>query len=618
MKKNKQNENKINANENGSNIIQRMAFLPVMLLLAVVPLILRWNINPLSADVARYWKDTVETDLFCQTKGTVIVLLAIAMLLILFFTLDKKKIQELKENKVLMIALGVFGLLTILSVFTSTNKDVALWGAPERHEGLFVHLSYIIIFMYLYIKLKDQENFKYIKISILALSAIMTVIGLSQIFEKDILLSDFVKNLVIPAEYKGSVNQEQVGGYVYLTLMHSNYVGSYCSMIIPFLAMIAISSKEALIYRVSAGMLTFSTLFILVKAQSQAGIVGTGFALLCLVIVNFRSIFKNKKILIGTLVFLVASAAIANVVTKGLLVDNTVDILNDAKKIVSKDKDYKYDPTYNLPIYDVKAELNKVSIQTVDGELNITFKDALNPEFKDAKGNIIKSSFNDAEVAYNFESPFQNVKLFTSKDRTKDHIQLAIAYKDFTYFLIDYSIENGASLIDAQGNRYELVVAPHIGFEGSEKVGSMRGYIWSRTLPLVFKKPILGYGPDNFLMAFPHYDVVAKTYAYDTPFMIVDKPHNLYLLYSMNSGLIALMALLVIWGKYAVDSFKLYAFKKDYTESDYYAIACFTAIMGYLAAGFFNDSVPTVAPIFWVLLGTGYALNNINKKKIQN
>ena len=127
MKKNKQNENKINANENGSNILQRMAFLPVMLLLAVVPLILRWNINPLSADVARYWKDTVETDLFCQTKGTVIVLLAIAMLLILFFTLDKKKIQELKGNKILMIALGVFGLLTILSVFTSTNKAVALW-----------------------------------------------------------------------------------------------------------------------------------------------------------------------------------------------------------------------------------------------------------------------------------------------------------------------------------------------------------------------------------------------------------------------------------------------------------------------------------------------------------
>ena len=618
MKKNKQNENKINANENGSNILQRMAFLPVILLLAVVPLILRWNINPLSADVARYWKDTIETDLFCQTKGTIIVLLAIAMLLILFFTLDKKKIQELKENKVLMISLGVFGLLTILSVLTSTNKDVALWGAPERHEGLFVHLAYIIIFMYLYIKLKDHENFKYIKISILVLSAIMTVIGLSQIFEKDILLSDFVKNLVIPAEYKGSVNQEQVGGYVYLTLMHSNYVGSYCSMIIPFLAMIAISSKEALIYRVSAGILTFSTLFILVKAQSQAGIVGTGFALLCLVIVNFRSIFKNKKILIGTLVFLVASAAIANVVTKGLLVDNTVDILNDAKKIVSKDKDYKYDPTYNLPIYDVKAELNKVSIQTVDGELNITFKDALNLEFKDAKGNVIKSSFNDTEVSYNFEAPFQNVKLFTSKDRTKNHVQLAIAYKDFTYFLIDYSLENGASLIDAQGNRYELVVAPHIGFEGSEKVGSMRGYIWSRTLPLVFKKPILGYGPDNFLMAFPHYDVVAKTYAYDTPFMIVDKPHNLYLLYSMNSGLIALMALLVIWGKYAVDSFKLYAFKKDYTESDYYAIACFTAIMGYLAAGFFNDSVPTVAPIFWVLLGAGYALNNINKKKIKN
>lgn len=614
MKKNiKQTEN-----ISSSKFLQNIIFLPVVLLLTVVPLILRWNINPLSPEVAKFWKDSIDTDLFCQTKGTVIVILGILMIIALFFMIDKKRFKELITDKVLMISMAIITILLILSAFTAVNKDVAFFGAPERHEGLFVHLSYIIIFMYLYITFKISDDFKYIKLSILILSGIMVIIGFSQVFNKDILLSDFVKNLVIPSQYKGSVSQEQVDGYIYLTLMHSNYVGSYCSMIIPFLAMIAISPKESKLYRVIAGILTILTAFILVKAQSQAGIVGTGVALLILIIVNFKNIFKDKKILIGTLVFFVAVAGIANIATKGLLVHNTIDILQDAKQIFVKDKDYKYDPTYGMPIYDVKAENNNIKIQTVDGELNIEVKDGLNLEFKDNAGNIIASNYDSMTTGYTFTAPFDKFKLFTTKDRTKDHAQFALSYNEFTYFLLDWNKQDGASLIDSQGNKYELIVAPHIGFEGSEKAGSMRGYIWSRTLPLVMKKPILGYGPDNFLMAFPHYDVVAKTYAYDTPFMIVDKPHNLYLLYTINSGIFALMTLLVVWGKYIIDSFKLYALKKEYSETDYYAIACFTAVMGYLAAGFFNDSVPTVAPIFWVLLGTGYALNRLNKKKSQN
>ncbi len=614
MKKNiKQTEN-----ISSSDFLQNIIFLPVVLLLTVVPLILRWNINPLSPEVAKFWKDSIDTDLFCQTKGNVIVILGIVMIIALFFMIDKKRFKELITDKVLMISIAIITVLLILSVFTSVNKDVALFGAPERHEGLFVHLSYIIIFMYIYIIFKVSDDFKYIKLSILILSGIMVIIGLSQVFNKDILLSDFVKNLVIPSQYKGSVSQEQVDGYIYLTLMHSNYVGSYCSMIIPFLAMIAISPKESRFYRVMAGILTILTAFILVKAQSQAGIVGTGVALLILIIVNFKNIFKDKKILIGTLVFFVAVAGIANIATKGLLVHNTIDILQDAKQIFVKDKDYKYDATYGMPIYDVKAENNNIKIQTVDGQLNIEVKDGLNLEFKDNAGNIISSNYDSVITGYTFTAPFDKLKIFTTKDRMKEHAQFALSYNEFTYFLIDWSKQDGASLIDSQGNKYELIVAPHIGFEGSEKAGSMRGYIWSRTLPLVIEKPILGYGPDNFLMAFPHYDVVAKTYAYNTPFIIVDKPHNLYLLYTINSGIFALMALLVVWGKYIIDSFKLYALKKEYSDTEYYAIACFTAVMGYLAAGFFNDSVPTVAPIFWVLLGTGYALNKLNKKKSQN
>ena len=37
-------------------------------------------------------------------------------------------------------------------------------------------------------------------------------------------------------------------------------------------------------------------------------------------------------------------------------------------------------------------------------------------------------------------------------------------------------------------------------------------------------------------------------------------------------------------------------------------------VIGYLIAGISNDSCVTIAPIFWVLLGIGFAVNRINRE----
>ena len=47
-------------------------------------------------------------------------------------------------------------------------------------------------------------------------------------------------------------------------------------------------------------------------------------------------------------------------------------------------------------------------------------------------------------------------------------------------------------------------------------------------------------------------------------------------------------------------------------------ISVMLGIVGYLAAGMFNDSVVSVAPIFWILLGVGAALNTINRRADRN
>ncbi len=607
-------QKKIEKNNNESTYIKHMIFLPIVLMLAIVPLIVRLNIIPLDPSIGIFWTSKIETDIYCFSKSVMIISLAVVMFISLFFMVNKYNLKIDRITKIIYASVGLFLVMSILSSVASEYKHVALWGAPERHEGLVMHMCYITMFLYTYFIMRSSEDFKYIKYALIFLSLIMIIIGVSQVINKDILTSDFIYNLTTPDKYKDIVKPVSTNGLVYLTLMNPNYVGSYASLIIPFFSVIALSNHENKILRTIMGVIVVATSLILVKANSQAGLVGVSLGILAVIAINFKIIFKSRKLLIGTIVFAVAATGIANTVSQGLLIHNTVDIILDAKTLFANKDSYVYDPTYGLPVYDVKTDGNEARIETVDGQLNLDFKDDATIVIKDSKGNLVENKYNSEEKNYTLTAPYDKMKILKSSQSNSSYAQIALYYNEFTYYLLEWVKGDGIYLIDAQANRFELEVAPHIGFEGSEKVGSMRGYIWSRTLPLIAKKPLLGYGPDNFLMAFPQYDIVAKTYAYDTPFMIVDKPHNIYLLYAVNSGIIALGAMLVLWGVYIIKSFKLYALRKEYTKGEYYGIACTVAITGYLAAGFFNDSVPVVAPIFWVLLGAGYALNYINSR----
>ena len=148
-----------------------------------------------------------------------------------------------------------------------------------------------------------------------------------------------------------------------------------------------------------------------------------------------------------------------------------------------------------------------------------------------------------------------------------------------------------------------------IGFYGKERLGSARGYIWARSLPLLKETLLLGYGPDTYALHFPQDDYLGKWYAYGTTSIVVDKPHNLYLQIALNQGVIALIGFLILVGAYIVRSMKLYAFRDGYSRFDIMGIAILLGIVGYLGAGVFNDSVVSVAPIFWILLGAGMAIN---------
>ena len=176
--------------------------------------------------------------------------------------------------------------------------------------------------------------------------------------------------------------------------------------------------------------------------------------------------------------------------------------------------------------------------------------------------------------------------------------------------------------LDDRGFRYQKVSGqPYdigqpvesFGFTGKETFFSSRGYIWSRSIPLLKHTILLGRGPDNFAIYFPQHDGLGKFLYLHDQNMIVDKPHNIYLQIGINFGLVSLLLFLLFWSSYLIKSYRLYNGLKNLTASQTIGMACMVAVIGYLVSGLVYDSNVSVSPVFWGLLGIGIACNNFKE-----
>ncbi len=176
--------------------------------------------------------------------------------------------------------------------------------------------------------------------------------------------------------------------------------------------------------------------------------------------------------------------------------------------------------------------------------------------------------------------------------------------------------QEGVKILGSGGRITSPVRAERIKqFDELEHFMSGRGYIWSRTIPIMNEYIFSGAGADNYPIAFPQDDVIAKLNINMDANTVIDKPHNMYLQIGINTGLLSLIALIAIWGIYITSSLILYSKLSLDSMGKLVGISCFLSVIGYLAAAIFNDSVISVAPIFWIILGLGIGINIWIKKR---
>ena len=77
-----------------------------------------------------------------------------------------------------------------------------------------------------------------------------------------------------------------------------------------------------------------------------------------------------------------------------------------------------------------------------------------------------------------------------------------------------------------------------------------------------------------------------------------------------------MLALLTVFGIYIFKSGKE-LFRWNQSDPDRtFKVGLLCAVVGYLATGMFNDSITSIAPIFWTLLGIGIAMMDVDKKVV--
>ena len=213
-----------------------------------------------------------------------------------------------------------------------------------------------------------------------------------------------------------------------------------------------------------------------------------------------------------------------------------------------------------------------------------------------------------------FSNPkYADVRISAVQRRSNTDLEKTNMYHEVRVrgILFNFDISDKVTLVNHMGLPIYPEKATRIGFKGMEKLGSGRGFITASTIPLILKSPIIGYGPDSFLQVFNQDDIYTKMYVYGNPSELVDKPHNLYLLFAVNFGLVGLVAFLFIVIYLLLKAKKRY--KENSLSKEALYVASIAAVLAYMGGGLFNDSTSSVSPIFWVLLGV--AMSKIGIKE---
>lgn len=530
-------------------------------------------------------------DLFLYHKRNVIILAACLILVFGAVMLIRKDFRESpKKLFFLFLPLGIYVGLVFASSVGSTYRAYAWSGMMEQYESVFVVVGYVLICVYAYIVCCKQ-----VFVAFGVFCSVIGGIGTLQFWGMDIYRTTLLQRLIMPENLKDvAFDITAEAGRSYCSLSNPNYVGMLCCLTIPVLVVLygcAKNRRGKALY----GMASILMFLSLLGARSKSGIAVLLVCMVWMAVLFRKAIAKkfcfrqrdmNGVILLTALALCVIACVLVYHWGELWSYDDHAD--TRIRKIVTED-DY-VEIVYRGKHLFFRVDENGTTLCEV---LRITNEQGQTYEVLQEKGAL---RFVDKELS----------KLTAALVQYGDYVALEFWDGSFFWYFTNQADKSAWRYLTRFG-KPDILDSSEIPvctwFDGKERIANGRGYIWSRTLPILKKTIFLGSGQDSFVVIFPNNDYLGKArWGYKD--MIITKPHCMYLQIAVQSGLVSLLALFIFWG-----SFLLRSFARK-VQGTYPALikAIAIGVTGYLLMGITNDSSVGVAPIFWLLVGMGLRL----------
>ena len=596
---------------------KRKVILPEVMLIivaAIVPIIVRAAVIATPPEFLPLHQDEFRVDVFSFHKAWVLSVCAAVVLLhalsdLIISTHEagfiKQKISLLVKDPIIVIP-AVYVFFVLVSNIASPYTHTALWGIYDRREGLFVQLAYITVF---FAAIYHVKNGKLITVNrllaaLMFSSLIMGAVGFSQFINRDFFTTQFAGWLVTGAWQ----NIEPQFDFSYGTNFNPNTFGLVTAMLFP--VMFAAAVHTNCIYRRAGFILAgFLMLTGVVGSRSVGGFIGASAAVAVIITVltvrfflhrfNIGSILNRRVYAVFAITL--AAAAVTGFALRGFIHENLSFTMGRIAAI--------FEPPDMSHVTDFNFDVNSLTITergisyTIDfpfiaGAPEITTHGATVPpsESRELHGETYVNT-------YIYYIPgmgsitimrYENIYLYRHIRFVSEDGKLYMLHRD-------------NSLVDP------MEPIPSFGFEGWETWGSARGHIFSRTIPLLPSRLILGSGSDTFMLVFPTHDIIGSARYHGNPNILVDKAHNLYLQTAVTTGVISTVALIALFGYFIVTSFFSVIKIQPADGVFWLRLGILASVSAFSVSSLSTDSTVSSTPIFWLIIGIGFGLGKLKE-----
>lgn len=565
-----------------------MRHFPIYMITIIMPFITymhKMDIPDYVNDILHY--SSGKLDFLTYYKGVFIVLMGLIMVFIIMIDLivniENRDHIVMILKKPINISVSVLFLLVTVSYFKSDYKSVSLLGEYITGEGTLHWLAYLVTFVYTQVYF-DLSKFDSFGKGLMASVVIFFVVGLLgysglSIFENSLFL-EWVTPTTVKLKELNDIYSKRFSSF----FGNPNHIGSYIALVFPvFLTYPFKWENNNKLYLMPLLLLWAMLIF----SQSSAGLLGVLVSLgiwLTFIHKNIEFVKEKHGVLLVSMIIVFA----------------LVSYITGNNSITSEISQLKNISSENV----TSSNLSNITLK--NNQVNFNFGKDIFSVTRDQKS--VKILWNGEEVELVPQESkakegfvFKNEVLSRFKIYVVAPNVIEVNFDDIVFY-----IENrkaGFELKNMYGENVDLTQPPSYGFRDFERFASSRGYIWSRTFPMLKETLLIGKGADTYALHFPQNDILGKLKAFNKYNHNVDKPHNIYLYIFFSYGGIALLIFV---------SIIIQSMKKMLKTHSKKIFALGLPVLGISVVWLFNDSMVYYAPVFWFLLGCLQLSNDVD------